>query len=106
MKDTLTLNLSKSPITNNENSYLEITRQDFWKQFFKLSGQELSDKELEVISLYMIDEVPLKIPNTVITSLNKKGLLLDRQLSISLILLKDKIIQNNIKLIFNYEIRE
>ena len=53
----------------------------------------------------MIDSVPSKIPNTVINSLNKKGLLNGRELSEIMNAWKGAIVHDSVKLIFNYGIR-
>lgn len=101
----ITLNLSNSPITSREDGYREVSIKEFWKEFFRLTGQDLSDKESDVMSDYMIDSVPSKIPNTVINSLNKKGLLNGRELSEIMEAWKGSIVHDSVKLIFNYGIR-
>ena len=101
----ITLNLSNSPITSREDGYREVGIKEFWKEFFRLTGQELSEKESDVMSDYMIYSVPSKIPNTVINSLNKKGLLNGRELSDIMEAWKNAIVHDSVKLIFNYGIR-
>lgn len=103
MKNALVLNLSKSPISTNEDGYREISPKEFWKQFLRLTRSELSVKELDVLSDYLTDVKP-KVPNTVITSLTKKGYLVDKELSQNLVKLKENIKSQRVKLVFNYEL--
>lgn len=105
MKDTLTLNLSKSPISTNENGYVEITRKEFWIRFLRIT-QDLSSKELDVLSNLLVDNELGKVPHTVYKSLETKGYLIDKKLSNQLEMLKKNLVSNKYKLIFNYEIRE
>ena len=105
MKDTLTLNLSKSPISTNENCYVEITRKEFWIRFLRIT-QDLSNKELDVLSDLLVDNKLGKVPHTVYKSLETKGYLIDKKLSNQLEMLKKNLVSNKYKLIFNYEIRE
>lgn len=105
MKDTLTLNLSKSPISTNENGYVEISRKEFWIRFLRIT-QDLSNKELDVLSDLLVDNELGKVPYTVYKSLETKGYLIDKKLSNQLEMLKKNLVSNKYKLIFNYEIRE
>lgn len=105
MKDTLTLNLSKSPISTNENGYVEISRKEFWIRFLRIT-QDLTSKELDVLSNLLVDNGLGKVPHTVYKSLETKGYLIDKKLSNQLEMLKKNLVSNKYKLIFNYEIRE
>ena len=99
----ITLNLSTDLITTDESVVKQITRKEFWIKFMYLLNINASDKEIEVLSCYLVDE-PIKAPATVYKSLEKKGLLTNKRLCITLEILKNKLIQDKFKLIFNYEI--
>lgn len=102
----ITLNLSTDLITTDESVVNQITRKEFWSKFLHLLNINASDKEMEVLSCYLSDEDVGKVPSTVYKSLEKKGLLVNKRLCITLEILKQKLIQDKFKLIFNYEIRD
>lgn len=100
----ITLNLSTDLITTDDSVVKQITRKEFWSKFLHLLNINASDKEMEVLSCYLSDEDVGKVPSTVYKSLEKKGLLVNKRLCITLEILKQKLIQDKFKLIFNYEI--
>ena len=97
------LNLSKSPISTTENSSVEISRKEFWIRFLRLT-QDLSSKELDVLSDLLVDNQLGKVPHTVFKSLETKGYIVDKNLSEQLLVLKNKLVHSKYKLIFNYDI--
>ena len=105
MKEII-LNLSNDSITTNENVSKQITRQEFWKRFLYLTNQELSDKESEVLSCYLSDVELGRVPATVYKSLETKGLLIDKQLNERLLTLKEKLVFNKYRFVFNYELHD
>ncbi len=100
----ITLNLSTDLITTDESVVNQITRKEFWVKFLHLLNINASDKEIEVLSCYLTDEDVGRVPSTVYKSLENKGYLVDKKLTNTLQVLKDKLIQDKFKLIFNYEI--
>ena len=100
----ITLNLSGNSITNNETISRKVTLQEFWKEFLYLSRQDLSDKELEVLSNMLSDNELGRVPATVYKSLENKGYLVNKELSDSLVGLKERLVFDKYRIIFNYEL--